>query len=182
MTGWGAGRLESALPEGVVVRTLDVHADARGALAEIYRHEWGLGDAAVQWNLVRTAARTLRGVHVHPRHADYLTVASGVLRLGLHDVRPGSATRGMSAMVELGGDQPRLAYVPPGVAHGFYFPAVATYVYGLSRGWSMAEEIGCRWDAPELGLEFGAADPLLSPRDAAAGGYDAMVASFAAAS
>ena len=168
----------TALPFGVVVRALEVHADARGELAELYRLEWGLGEAVVQWNLVRTAARSLRGVHVHPRHADYLTVLSGAMRLGLHDVRPASPTRGLSAMVELDGETPRLAYVPPGVAHGFYFEGAATYVYGLSHGWSMAEELGCRWDAPELGLAFGADNPLLSPRDREAGGYAQMVADF----
>ncbi len=175
-----ADGLEAVLPRGVVLRDLEVHADPRGGLAEIYRQEWGLGEPAVQWNLVRTAPASLRGVHVHPRHADYLIVVSGVLRLGLHDVRPGSATFGLSAMVELDGDEPRLACVPPGVAHGFYFPAAATYVYGLSRGWSMAEELGCRWDDPELGFDWGASDPLLSERDAAAGGYAGMAASFAA--
>ena len=168
------------LPSGVVVRDLKVHADARGELAELYRQEWALGDPAVQWNLVRSAPRSLRGVHVHPRHADYLTVVSGVMRLGLHDVREDSATSSASAMVEIEGDSPRLVHVPAGVAHGFYFPGPAIYVYGLTHGWSMEEELGCRWDAPELGFDWGDTDPLLSDRDAGAGSYPAMIADFRA--
>jgi len=44
----------------------------------------------------------------------------------------------------------------------------------------MDEELGCRWDSSELGLDWQADQPMLSPRDDAAGSYAEMVDAFVA--
>jgi dTDP-4-dehydrorhamnose 3,5-epimerase len=122
----------------------------------------------------------LRGVHVHPFHSDFLTVISGHLQLCVHDIRKDSPTCGHGTLLSLTGVEPLLAFVPPGVAHGFYFAEPTTYVYGLTTPWSMDEEIGCRWDSPELGITWPVTNPVLSERDAAAGSYADMVKGFEA--
>lgn len=66
------------LPDGVALRQLRTHADYRGAFTEIFRFEWDTGVRPIQWNAVESAARTLRGVHVHPRHDDYLILLRGL--------------------------------------------------------------------------------------------------------
>lgn len=162
------------LPEGVALRSLARHADPRGVLSEFYRAEQVAGDPMVQWNIVRSEGGVLRGVHVHPGHADYLFVIEGTMILGLHDLRPDRPEDRRSALVTLRGDAPQTVCVPQGVCHGFHFPEPAIYVYGLSGYWSMDEELGCRYDAPELGLPWAAANPVLSARDADAGGYAEM--------
>ena len=43
---------------------------------------------------MRSLAGTLRGVHVHNPHADYLFVVDGHMVLGIHDIREDSPTRG----------------------------------------------------------------------------------------
>lgn len=156
---------EQRLPEGVVIRPLAVHADDRGALRELYRAEWAPTPPFRQWNLVRSEGRVLRGVHVHPRHADYLHVIEGEMLLGLHDLRPEDPARRAACLVALDGREPRTAFIPPGVCHGFWFAEPALYVYGLSTGWFPSEELGCRYDDPALGLDWPARDPILSPRD-----------------
>lgn len=174
--------IASTLPEGVVLRRLAVHADDRGRLSELYREAWTTEAAFQQWNLVRSEARVLRGVHVHPRHSDYLHVIEGEMWLGLHDLRPDDPARRMSCIVMLGGETPCTVFVPPGVCHGFWFPTPSTYIYGLSTGWSMDEELGCRYDDPALGLDWKVDDPLLSPRDQApATDYTAMREAWLAA-
>ncbi len=170
--------MDSRLPQGVVVRDLAPKEDSRGVLAEIYREEWEQSFSAVQTNVVRSKANVLRGVHVHALHADHLVVAEGCMQLGLHDIRAGSPTHGASIILTLDGNLSQAVFIPPGVAHGFYFPVRSTHVYSVSHYWNMADEMGCRFDAPELGLSWPCAEPLLSPRDRDAGSYDQMVAAF----
>lgn len=174
------GPFDGDLPVGVVLRDLVPHADNRGIFTELHRDEWQSGPRPVQWNAVRSKANVLRGVHVHRRHADELVVLDGVMLLALHDLRPDSATRGLGLMVELRGDTPRSAEIPPGVAHGFFFPAPAIYIYAVSEYFDATDELGCRFDSPELGLKWPTTAPVLSPRDAGAPGYAEMVAGFVA--
>ena len=168
------------IPEGVVINTLIQHSDSRGVLSEIYRAEHSPASMA-QWNIVRSEGGVMRGVHVHPNHADMLFVIEGTIILGLHEMRPEDPEDRVSTFVKLQGDVPQTVYVPAGVCHGFWFPEPTVYVYGLSGGWSMASELGCRYDAPELGLAWGVSDPILSARDADPTDYATMREAFFAA-
>lgn len=154
------------LPEGVLVRPLIRHSDSRGDLAELYRADWTPSAPFLQWNLVRSAGGVVRGVHVHPQHCDYLLVLSGTMLLGLHDFRPEDPAKRRSAMLTLSGEDPRAVYIPAGICHGFWFEGPTTYVYGLSTGWDPAEELGCRYDDPALGLDWPVTAPVLSAKDA----------------
>src|SRR3954452_9738350 len=80
----------ATLPTGTMLQPLEAHADERGVFTERYRREWGLGAEPVQWNAVWSEAGVLRGVHVHLRHDDYLTVPVGRASVGLRDLRHGS--------------------------------------------------------------------------------------------
>lgn len=162
------------LPAGMQVRELSRHVDARGSFMELFRYEWELGCEARQWNVVDSRAGVLRGVHVHVTHWDYLTVVSGTLLLGLHDLRTDSETVGLSCFLRLEGDSPRAVSIPPGVCHGFYYPRAAVHIYAVSEYWNPADELGCRFDCPELGLDWPEAAPILSDRDRDASGYAAM--------
>lgn len=170
----------AVLPVGVSLRPLNDHDDGPVRTTQIYRREWPLEVVPVQWNLVNTAANTLRGVHVHLSHWDYLFVVSGEMLIGLHDMRPDSPTYRTSARQRLRGESPCSIAIPPGVAHGFCFASAATYFYAVSRYWKPSDELGCRWNDPELGLSWPVSDPLLSPRDATASGYDELKRAVAA--
>ena len=155
------------LPDGVILRPLTEHADDRGVLAEFYRADWTPSGALLQWNLVQSKRGVLRGVHAHPRHCDYLMVLSGTMLVGLHDLRPEDPLARKSLFLRLTGEEPATVYIPAGVCHGFWFAEPTTYLYGLSTGWNMTEELGCRYDDPALGLDWPTTAPLLSPRDIA---------------
>ena len=148
--------------------TLQTHSDARGGLTELFRDEW-VDDRPVQWNLVRSRPNTMRGVHVHVRHADYIVPLAGTMLVGLCDLREESAGFKTSRIVELSGERPMLLKIPPGIAHGFCFLDAMTFTYGVTAYWDPVEdELGCRWDDPELGLPWPMTAPLLSARDASA--------------
>lgn len=174
-------RPSAQLPAGVITTPITSHADDRGSLMELFRSSWATGIEPRQWNLVHSAANVLRGVHVHFEHADYLTVASGRMLLGLKDIRRTSPTGGLSAIIDMHAAAPVAVTIPVGVAHGFYFPEPSTIIYGLSHYWNMSDELGCRWNDPDLGIDWPASAPILSERDASAGSCAEMIASFEAA-
>ena len=156
------------------------HVDTRGAFREIWRQAWSPKAPPAQWNMVRSEANVLRGVHAHARHVDYLTMATGEMILGLHDPRRGSPSFGRSVLLRLAADDPCMVVVPPGVCHGFYFPQPAMHVYGVSEAWDGSDELGCAWNAAELGLAWPCAAPMLSARDRDAGSYAELCAALQA--
>jgi dTDP-4-dehydrorhamnose 3,5-epimerase-like enzyme len=170
------GRVSDGLPHGVSLVPLTTHVDERGSFTELHREAWGTGPRLVQWNAVASQPRVLRGVHVHLLHADYLTVVAGRALVGLRDLRAATPTPGAATLVELRADAMAGIAIPPGVAHGFYFPERAMHVYAVSHYWSTGDELGCRWDDPGLGLAWPDAEPLVSARDAAATGLGALLA------
>ena len=161
--------------EDLHLRPLDMHQDQRGCFTEIFRQQWDTSFQPVQWNVVRSRPNVLRGVHVHRRHADYLLVLSGRALIGVCDLRPDSATRGAAGLVELCGADLAVLRIPPGVAHGFYFPKACLHLYAVSHYWDPADELGCRWDDVGLDIPWPAATPRLSTRDAALGSLDELV-------
>lgn len=54
------------------------------------------------------------------------------------------------------------------------------HIYGMSHVWDPGDDIGCRWDDPELGFRFEVDSPILSDRDANAGTLTALVTTYSA--
>lgn len=154
-----------ALPQGTVFVPLTAHADERGVFTELYRVEWETGVAPIQWNAVSSQAGVLRGVHVHLRHDDYLTVPIGRAAVGLRDLRRGSSTEGMATLVELSADTPGALVIPHGVAHGFYFYEPSLHVYAVTEYWDPNDELSCHWADPELLIPWPVQSAKVSQRD-----------------
>lgn len=153
--------------EGVRLVDVDIHADARGAFAEVFRHEWFPGASPmVQANLSHSNANVVRGMHVHRRQADVWIPVDGQASVGLFDLRPHSATHGESwtgALVS--GEGARAVYIPAGVAHGFCAVVPFTLLYLVDRGYDGTDELGFRFDDPELSFAWPVDDPIVSDRD-----------------
>jgi dTDP-4-dehydrorhamnose 3,5-epimerase len=168
MSSAGAPDRPIVLPTGSQLRRLTMHGDERGVLTEMFRETWDVGISPKQWNMVRTAAGVLRGVHVHPRHVDYLLVLDGRATIGLRDLREGSPTAGLATTVEMRGDELSALTIPTGVAHGFYFHEPSIFVYAVSEYWDPADELGCHWADPALEISWPVKTALVSERDEAA--------------
>lgn len=153
---------------GVRHLALEPKADERGSLVELYKNEWTADFSPVQWNLVRNRANVLRGLHCHVRHTDLLAVVDGEMILGLRDLRQKSLTSELTEQFIMTPDS-GLVLVPPGVAHCFYFKKQATIINAVSHVWSKEDELGCRWDDQDLGLDWVRQEPILSERDRTAG-------------
>jgi len=164
-------------PMGVRLHSLTRHKDQRGAFTEIFRDSWDTGVKPVQWNIVSSHAGVLRGVHVHIKHDDYLTLLQGRVSIGLRDLRSGSPTAGVATLVEMRGDALTAITIPPGVAHGFYFfhrPSI--HIYSVSEYWNLADELGCHWADPALQIPWPITSASLSERDAAAPALSVLMA------
>ena len=172
--------LQVHLPDGVSIHPLPRWGDDVARTTDVYRRDGQPDIAPVQWNLMSSNPNVFRGVHVHIHHWDYLHVVSGEMLLGLHDMRPHSPTYRLATQHCLESDRPVGIAIPPGVAHGFYFASETTYIYAMSHYWTPVEELGCRWDDPELALSWPASDPVLSSRDAAAPSYGELAQTLAA--
>ena len=158
-------REQGCVVSGVRIFPLTTHVDDRGTFTEVFRESWVGPPHFVQWNVVTSKAGTLRGVHAHRRHADYLIVVSGHMWLGLADLRPDADPAAAKALIGLDASTPQGVVIPAGVAHGFLFSRDSMHMYAVSEYHSDADELGCRWDDPALALPWPAAPEYLSERD-----------------
>jgi dTDP-4-dehydrorhamnose 3,5-epimerase len=167
-----------AMPPGVVLIPLESHVDDRGDFTEIHRATWYPGPPPAQWNLIRSHANSLRGVHAHRLHQDIVIVLSGELILGLQDLRPQRPEDGIAVTLRLPFEEPSAVTIPPRVAHSFAFTEPTTMLIGVSREFDGADEFGCHWTDAGLRLEQPVADPQLSARDRDAGSLAALIRSL----
>jgi len=162
--GWRSG----TLPDGVALMELEPLADHRGVFTEVFRQSWKTGVKVVQISLVDSVARTLRGSHIHLQHAEIYVAAAGAMLVGMTDLRPASPTFGKAGLVRLDADDRRLLAIPPGVAHAYYSETDTVLLVGVSSYYDPSDDLGCRWDDPELGVDWPPISPILSARDAGA--------------
>ncbi len=152
--------------DGVKVVDLEVHSDARGSFVEFYRGSWlPFGNPALQGNLSRSVARTLRAMHFHRLQWDYWFVLSGDAFVALVDLRTGSPTERVTSTMRLSGETPRGLFIPPGVAHGFFAEAELVMSYLVDRYFDGTDEWAVAWNDPTLGIDWPTVDPILSDRD-----------------
>jgi dTDP-4-dehydrorhamnose 3,5-epimerase len=163
--------VETKLP-GVLVVEPNVHRDERGFFAETYHAQRyaaaGIGVTFVQDNHSRSVRGTLRGLHAQLERpqAKLVRVLRGTIFDVVVDVRRGSPTFKDWIGVELSDENFRQVFVPIGFAHGFcVLSDVAEVEYKCSDHYHAGDELGLKWDDPEIGVEWPLREPLLSDKD-----------------
>jgi dTDP-4-dehydrorhamnose 3,5-epimerase len=158
----------SEVISGVVIVIPDVHGDERGVFVESYRRSWfPHGREMIQGNRSDKQAGTLVGLHYHLHQADYWYLTRGVARVVLHDLRHGSPTDGATLVLDIGEDDGRGVFIPPGLAHGFAALTDLTLTYLVDQYYNPADELGVAWDDPDIGADWKLDAPVLSARDQA---------------
>jgi dTDP-4-dehydrorhamnose 3,5-epimerase len=85
------------------------------------------------------------------------------------DARRGSPVYGRYVTAVLSAENFRQIYVPPGLLHGFVVTSeVAQVEYKCTTFYRPDAELCVAWNDPDLAIPWPIADPILSPRDAAA--------------
>ena len=149
--------------KGVVLKDLVTHADERGFFREIIRvtddcFTEGFG----QWNHSLMYAGVVKAWHIHKVQVDWWYVASGVLKIVLHDTRPDSSTYRNTMELLMGEGQPaRVLRVPPGVAHGCKAIAGQVHLfYVTSKIYNPDDEGRIPYDDPTIGYDWLKGPPI----------------------
>ena len=161
--------------EGLCVITPAVHGDHRGYFMETYSQrdmeENGIYVGFVQDNQSYTARKgTLRGIHFQQypmAQTKLVRVTRGAVMDVAVDLRKDSPTYRQWVAVELSAENRKQLLIPQGFGHAF-LTLTDDVVYKCDNFYSKEHDRNIRFDDPELGVEWGIAEPILSEKDAAA--------------
>jgi dTDP-4-dehydrorhamnose 3,5-epimerase len=164
------------LPD-VVILTPARFGDARGWFSETFNAARFAGAGlAIDWvqdnHSMSAAAGTVRGLHYQrPPHAQDKLVrcTRGAIWDVAVDVRAGSPHYGRWVGVDLTPQNGRQLLVPKGFLHGFVTRLPETEVqYKCSDVYAPECDGAVRWNDPDLAIDWGVSDPVLSAKDQAA--------------
>jgi len=164
--------VETRIPDLYVVKPT-VFKDNRGYFFESYNKEAflrsGIDQNFVQDNESKSVKGVLRGLHFQkPPFAQgkLVRVIKGAVRDVAVDLRKSSPTYGQWASIDLTEDNKWMYWVPPGFAHGFVTLEEDTvFFYKCTNVYNKASEGSIRWDDPDLNIDWGIENPVLSDKD-----------------
>lgn len=168
--------IETKLP-GVVIVEPQVFGDHRGWFMESWSKKTmeahGLNCDFVQDNQSYTARKgTLRGIHFQQypmAQTKLVRVTRGAVMDVAVDLRKDSPTYRQWVAVELSAENRKQLLIPQGFGHAFLtLTDDVEFVYKCDNFYSKEHDRNIRFDDPELGVEWGIAEPILSEKDAAA--------------
>ena len=160
--------------DGVVIVEPKVFGDHRGFFMESWSkrtfEEAGLHYDFVQDNHSSSTVKgTLRGIHFQQSpmaQAKIVRVTRGAVMDVAVDLRKGSPTYLQWVSVELSAENKRQFYIPRGFGHGFVtLTDHVEFLYKADNYYAPEADGGIRWNAPELGIDWGVTDPVLSEKD-----------------
>lgn len=116
-----------------------------------------------------TQKGTIRGLHFQKGEASQAKLvrcAKGAVLDVAVDLRVGSPTFKKWVAVELSAENKRQLMIPRGFAHGFLtLTDEVEFLYKADNLYNAAADAGVRWNDPEIGVEWGITDPILSEKD-----------------
>ena len=158
--------------DGVYIITPELFEDERGYFFESFRElefQNKLNINFVQDNQAFSKdSNVIRGLHYQIDNAQgkLIHVISGAIRDVVVDIRIGSPNFGKSFAAILNVKNHKMLYVPEGFAHGYLVLENDTVVhYKCTNYYNINSEFGIRWDDPEININWGISDPILSDKD-----------------
>lgn len=165
--------LPTEIPE-VLLLEPRVHRDERGFFFESwnrrsFREATGLDVDFVQDNHSRSVKNVVRGLHyqLHRPQGKLVRVVAGEVWDVAVDLRRGAPSFGRWVAFALSAENPRLAWIPPGFAHGFLvLSEVAEVLYKTTDYYVPEDERTLLWNDPALAIPWPlTAAAILSPKD-----------------
>ena len=164
--------IETALPD-VLLLEPRVFEDERGHFFESYNKktlkDLGIDYEFVQDNHSRSKKGVLRGLHyqIQQPQGKLVRVIEGEVFDVAVDIRKSSPTFGQWVGFNLSAANKRIAWIPPGFAHGFLtLSDVAEFLYKTTDYWAPEYERCIRWDDADIAIEWPfAASLMVSDKD-----------------
>ncbi len=166
-------KIETKLKDAVVIEP-QVFGDARGWFYESYSKQklaqLGIDAEFIQDNRSYSALKgTLRGLHCQTApmaQAKLLTCLKGAILDVAVDIREGSPTYMQWTAVELSEENKHMFFIPKGFLHGFVTLTDDVEVsYKVDEYYSPENDRSIRFDDPEIAVEWGVENPILSAKD-----------------
>lgn len=165
-------RIATAIPDVFMIAP-KVFGDDRGFFLESYNRRsmaaLGIDLDFVQDNHSRSARGVLRGLHyqVKQPQGKLVRVVAGEIYDVAVDLRRASPTFGQWAGMTLSAENKRMAWVPPGFAHGFYVVSESAEVlYKATDYYAPEHERSLLWNDSALAIDWPlSGEPLLSEKD-----------------
>lgn len=160
--------------EGVLIVEPAVFGDPRGFFMESWSRrsfeEAGLYFDFVQDNHSSSAVKgTLRGIHFQRgemSQAKLVRCVKGAVLDVAVDLRPESPTYKQWVAVELSAENKKQLLIPRRFGHGFVtLTDEVEFLYKADNFYAPDQEGGIRWNDPELNIDWGVEDPVLSNKD-----------------
>ena len=165
--------IRTELPD-VLILEPKVFGDERGFFLESYnkktfREATGLDFESVQDNHSSSRRGVLRGLHYQIRQPQgkIVRVFAGEVFDVAVDLRRSSPTFGKAACFRLDGASKRMAWIPPGFAHGFLVTSdQAEFVYKTTDYYAPEHERTLLWNDAALGIRWPLeGEPIVAQKD-----------------
>lgn len=164
---------KTEIPEVLLIEP-KVFGDERGFFYESFNRRQfseiaGVDADFVQDNHSRSARNVLRGLHyqiVQPQGKLVRVVAGEVFDVAV-DLRRRAATFGKWVGFRLSSENKRIAWIPPGFAHGFVvLSEYAEFLYKTTDYYAPQHERSILWNDPDLAIEWPLnGEPVISGKD-----------------
>lgn len=160
--------------DGVLIIEPDVFGDNRGFFMESWNkkkmEEVGLYYDFVQDNHSKSTVKgTLRGIHFQKgdkAQAKLVRCVKGAVLDVAVDLRKNSPTFKQWVGVELSEENKKQLLIPRGFGHGFVtLTDDVEFLYKADNYYAPEADAGIRWNDPEINVEWGAENPILSEKD-----------------
>ena len=167
-------KFEKTKLEGVVIIIPDVFGDHRGFFMESWSEhkieEAGLHYDFVQDNHSMSSVKgTLRGIHFQKgdkAQAKLVRCVKGAVLDVAVDLRHESQTYKQWVAVELSAENKKQLMIPRGFGHGFVtLTDEVEFLYKADNYYDPEADGGIRWNDPEIGVDWGVENPILSAKD-----------------
>jgi dTDP-4-dehydrorhamnose 3,5-epimerase len=165
--------IRTEIPD-ILILEPKVFGDERGFFLESYnkrtfREATGLDVEFVQDNHSRSKRHVLRGLHyqLHHPQGKLVRVVSGEVYDVAVDIRRDSPTFGRSVGFNLDSASKRMAWIPPGFAHGFLVTSDhAEFLYKTTDYYAPEHERTLLWNDAALHINWPlTGDPVLADKD-----------------
>ena len=159
---------------GVVILTPEVFGDHRGFFMESWSKR-KMEEAGLQYDFVQdnhsssTIKGTLRGIHFQQgewSQAKLVRCTRGAVLDVAVDLRKSSPTYTQWVGVELSEKNKQQLLIPRGFGHGFVtLTDDVEFMYKADNYYAPQADGGIRWNDPDIGVDWGIDEPILSDKD-----------------
>lgn len=160
--------------DGVIIIEPDVFGDNRGFFMESWNKK-KIEEAGFYYDFVQdnhsksTVKGTLRGIHFQKgdkAQAKLVRCVKGAVLDVAVDLRKNSPTFKQWVGVELSAENKKQLLIPRGFGHGFVtLTDDVEFLYKADNYYEPEADAGIRWNDPDIGVEWGVENPILSEKD-----------------